>query len=85
MSLLFICYFGRSGPSGGSNKLEPLPSLAGSTARITFKSEQEKSVLSRDVSVGHIKERTLGKVNVKYVFLILYFTVYSLDVVIVRT
>ncbi|XP_042043167.1 uncharacterized protein LOC121788581 isoform X1 [Salvia splendens] len=55
----------RSGASGGGNKLEPMPSSAGSTARVTFKSEQEKSMLSRDVSGGPIKERHLGKVNVK--------------------
>ncbi|XP_057803647.1 uncharacterized protein LOC131018971 isoform X2 [Salvia miltiorrhiza] len=55
----------RSGASGGGNKLEPVPSPSGSTARVTFKSEQEKSMLSRDVSGGPIKERPLGKVNVK--------------------
>ncbi|KAI3458839.1 hypothetical protein Pfo_015502 [Paulownia fortunei] len=55
----------RSGASGGSNKLDPMPSPAGSTARITFKNEQEKSMLSRDLSGGPIKERPLGKVNVK--------------------
>ncbi|KAL1557763.1 hypothetical protein AAHA92_08306 [Salvia divinorum] len=54
----------RSGSSSG-NKLEPMPSPAGSTPRLTFKSEQEKSMLSRDVSAGTIKERPLGKVNVK--------------------
>ncbi|XP_041992048.1 uncharacterized protein LOC121742961 isoform X1 [Salvia splendens] len=55
----------RSGASGGGNKLEPMPSSAGSTPRVTFKSEQEKSMFSRDVSGGPIKERPLGKVNVK--------------------
>ncbi|XP_047979311.1 uncharacterized protein LOC125221228 [Salvia hispanica] len=55
----------RSGASGGGNKLEPMPSSTGSTPRVTFKSEQEKSMLSRDVSGGPIKERPLGKVNVK--------------------
>ncbi|XP_047970375.1 uncharacterized protein LOC125213724 isoform X2 [Salvia hispanica] len=54
----------RSGSSSG-NKLEPMPSPVGSTPRLTFKSEQEKSMLSRDVSTGQIKERPLGKVNVK--------------------
>ncbi|KAG6417371.1 hypothetical protein SASPL_119525 [Salvia splendens] len=54
----------RSGSSSGK-KLEPMPSPAGSTPRLTFKSEQEKSMLSRDVSTGPIKERPLGKVNVK--------------------
>ncbi|KAL1544449.1 hypothetical protein AAHA92_21300 [Salvia divinorum] len=55
----------RSGASGCGNKLEPMPSSAGSTTRVTFKSEQEKSMLSRDLSGGPIKERPLGKVNVK--------------------
>lgn len=55
----------RSGVSGGGNKPDPMSSPAGSTARVTFKSEQEKSMLSRDVSGGPIKERPLGKVNVK--------------------
>ncbi|KAK6136006.1 hypothetical protein DH2020_030278 [Rehmannia glutinosa] len=45
----------RSGASGGSNKLDPIPS-----PRVTFKNEVEKSTLSRP-----IKERPLGKVNVK--------------------
>ncbi|KAK6135917.1 hypothetical protein DH2020_030335 [Rehmannia glutinosa] len=44
-----------SGASGGSNKLDPIPS-----PRVTFKNEVEKSTLSRP-----IKERPLGKVNVK--------------------
>ena len=70
MSLPWI-YFDRSGSSSG-NKLEPMPSPVGSTPRLTFKSEQEKSMLSRDVSTGQIKERPLGKVNVKYVPLFLY-------------
>lgn len=68
----WICYFDRSGASGGGNKLEPMPSSTGSTPRVTFKSEQEKSMLSRDVSGGPIKERPLGKVNVKYVSFFLY-------------
>ncbi|XP_011076941.1 uncharacterized protein LOC105161066 isoform X3 [Sesamum indicum] len=55
----------RSGASGAGNKLDPMPSPAGSTARVTFKNEQEKSMLSRDLSGGPIKERALGKVNVK--------------------
>lgn len=59
--------FNRSGASGGGNKLDPMPSLAGSTPRVTFKNEQEKPMLSRDLSGGPIKERPLGKVNVKYV------------------
>lgn len=62
-----ICHFDRSGVSGGGNKSDPMPSPAGSAARVTFKNEQEKSMLSRDVSGGPIKERPLGKVNVKYV------------------
>ncbi|KAG8380646.1 hypothetical protein BUALT_Bualt06G0037400 [Buddleja alternifolia] len=55
----------RSGASGGSNKLDPMPSPAGSIARTSLKNEQEKPVLSRDLSAAPIKERTLGKVNVK--------------------
>ncbi|KAH6756497.1 hypothetical protein C2S53_002248 [Perilla frutescens var. hirtella] len=55
----------RSGASGGANKLEPMSSPAGSASRVTFKSEQEKTMLSRDVSGGPIKERPMGKVNVK--------------------
>ncbi|KAL8050498.1 hypothetical protein ABFS82_06G085900 [Erythranthe guttata] len=55
----------RSGASGGANKLDPIPSPAGSTARMTFKNEQEKSMHSRDLSAGPVKERPLGKVNVK--------------------
>lgn len=57
--------FLRSGASGGSNKLDS-SSPAGSSARATLKNEQEKSMLSRDGSVGPIKERTLGKLNVRY-------------------
>ncbi|KAL8538876.1 hypothetical protein ACS0TY_000759 [Phlomoides rotata] len=55
----------RSGSSGGGTKLDPMPSPVGSTPRVTFKNEQEKSMLSRDLSGGPIKERPLGKVNVK--------------------
>lgn len=83
MSLLWICYSGRSGASGGGIKLEPMSSPAGSTARITFKSEQEKLMLSRDVSAGPIKERPLGKVNVKYVSPLVI--LYSLDIIILHT
>lgn len=67
-----VCHFDRSGVSGGGNKPDPMSSPAGSTARVTFKSEQEKSMLSRDVSGGPIKERPLGKVNVKYVLSFVY-------------
>ncbi|KAI3470617.1 hypothetical protein Pfo_027280 [Paulownia fortunei] len=55
----------RSGASGGSNKLDPTSSPVGSSARTAFKNEQEKSMLSRDLSAGPIKERTVGKVNVR--------------------
>ncbi|XP_051119984.1 uncharacterized protein LOC127243833 [Andrographis paniculata] len=55
----------RSGASGGNNKLDPLPSPAGSSGRMNLKNEQEKPVLSREISGGPIKERALGKVNVK--------------------
>ncbi|KAH6802979.1 hypothetical protein C2S51_034425 [Perilla frutescens var. frutescens] len=55
----------RSGASGSSNKLDPTSSPAGSSARATFKNEQEKSMLSRDGFAGPIKERTLGKLNVR--------------------
>ncbi|GFP97273.1 hypothetical protein PHJA_001871400 [Phtheirospermum japonicum] len=58
----------RSGASGGSNKLDPMPSPvgSGSTAHyLTVKNEQEKYVLSRDLSGGPFKERPLGKINVK--------------------
>lgn len=66
-------YFDRSGSSAGCNKLDTIPSPAGSTARIiTLKNEQEKSMLSRDLSGGPNKERLLGKVNVKYVSLTFY-------------
>ncbi|XP_042012997.1 uncharacterized protein LOC121761414 isoform X4 [Salvia splendens] len=54
----------RSGASGGTNKLDSTSQPAGSSARATFKNEQEKSMLSRDGTVGPIKERTLGKLNV---------------------
>lgn len=59
--------FDRSGASSGGNKLDPMPSPAGSTPRITFKNEQEKTTVSRELSGGPIKERPFGKVNVKYV------------------
>ncbi|KAL0340657.1 UNVERIFIED_CONTAM: hypothetical protein Sradi_4582500 [Sesamum radiatum] len=55
----------RSGASGGSNKLDPISSPAGSSARTAFKNEQEKSILSRDLSAGPTKERPLGRVNVR--------------------
>ncbi|XP_057789312.1 uncharacterized protein LOC131006156 isoform X2 [Salvia miltiorrhiza] len=55
----------RSGASGGSNKLDSTSQPAGSSARATFKNEQEKSMVSRDGSAGPIKERTLGKLNVR--------------------
>ncbi|KAL6524662.1 hypothetical protein OROHE_015944 [Orobanche hederae] len=55
----------RSGASGSSSKLDPAPSPGGSSARTAFKTEQEKSVLSRDLSSGPMKERTLGKLNVR--------------------
>ncbi|XP_042016980.1 uncharacterized protein LOC121765012 isoform X3 [Salvia splendens] len=55
----------RSGVSGGTNKLDSTSQPAGSSARATFKNEQEKSMLSRDGTVGPIKERTLGKLNVR--------------------
>ncbi|KAG8390776.1 hypothetical protein BUALT_Bualt01G0118600 [Buddleja alternifolia] len=55
----------RSGASGGSNKLDPASSPAGPSARTTLRNEQEKSMPSRDLSSGPIKERTLGKVNVR--------------------
>ncbi|KAL8518189.1 hypothetical protein ACS0TY_009527 [Phlomoides rotata] len=55
----------RSGASGSSNRLDPTSSPAGSNIRTTFKSEQEKTMLARDVSVGPIKERTLGKLNIR--------------------
>ncbi|XP_011102063.1 uncharacterized protein LOC105180111 isoform X2 [Sesamum indicum] len=55
----------RSGASGGSNKLDPISSPAGSSGRTTFKNEQEKSILSRDLSAGPTKERPLGRVNVR--------------------
>ncbi|XP_047979781.1 uncharacterized protein LOC125221631 isoform X3 [Salvia hispanica] len=55
----------RSGASGGTNKLDSMSQPAGSSGRATFKNEQEKSMLSRDGTVGPIKERTLGKLNVR--------------------
>ncbi|KAL1542286.1 hypothetical protein AAHA92_26404 [Salvia divinorum] len=55
----------RSGASGGTNKLDSISQPAGSSARATFKNEQEKSMLSRDGTAGPIKERTLGKLNVR--------------------
>ncbi|KAK6144631.1 hypothetical protein DH2020_021451 [Rehmannia glutinosa] len=55
----------RSGASGSSNKLDPASSPVGSSARTSLKNEPEKSMLSRDLSAGPIKERTLGKVNVR--------------------
>ncbi|GFP88827.1 hypothetical protein PHJA_001026400 [Phtheirospermum japonicum] len=55
----------RSGASGSSNKLDPASSPVGSSARTALKNEQEKSMLSRDLSSGPMKERTLGKVNVR--------------------
>ncbi|KAL3649735.1 hypothetical protein CASFOL_006138 [Castilleja foliolosa] len=55
----------RLGASGGSNRLDPMTSPVGFTARLTLKNEQEKYVLSRDLSGGPIKERPLGIVNVK--------------------
>ncbi|KAL7148114.1 hypothetical protein ABFS83_06G156300 [Erythranthe nasuta] len=55
----------RSGASGGSNKLDATSSPAGSNARTTLKNEQEKSTLSRDLSAGPIKEKILGKLNVR--------------------
>ncbi|KAK4435926.1 hypothetical protein Salat_0756200 [Sesamum alatum] len=55
----------RSGASGASNKLDPISSPAGSSARTTLKIEQEKSILSRDLSAGPTKERPLGRVNVR--------------------
>ncbi|GER28900.1 chloroplast Ycf2 [Striga asiatica] len=54
----------RSGASGSSSKLDPASSPASSSARTTLKGEQEKSMLSRDLSPGPMKERTLGKLNV---------------------
>ncbi|KAK6144664.1 hypothetical protein DH2020_021484 [Rehmannia glutinosa] len=56
----------RSGASGSSNKLDPASSPVGSSARTSLKNEPEKSMLSRDLSAGPIKERTLGKVNVRF-------------------
>ncbi|KAL3652009.1 hypothetical protein CASFOL_001690 [Castilleja foliolosa] len=55
----------RSVASGSSNKLDPASSPVGSSARTTLKNEQEKSMLSRDLSSGSMKERPLGKVNVR--------------------
>ncbi|CAA0829269.1 Unknown protein [Striga hermonthica] len=55
----------RLGASGSSSKLDPASSPAGSSARTTLKGEQEKSMLSRDLSPGPMKERTLGKLNVR--------------------
>ncbi|XP_051142771.1 uncharacterized protein LOC127259459 isoform X2 [Andrographis paniculata] len=54
----------RSGTSGGTNKLDPMPSPT-AAARLAFKNEQEKYPVSRDSSGGPNKERALGKVNVK--------------------
>ncbi|EPS63070.1 hypothetical protein M569_11718, partial [Genlisea aurea] len=56
----------RSGASGGgANKLDPLPSPVVSAARVTFKNDHERSVLARDLSGAQMKDRPLGKVNVK--------------------
>ncbi|EPS74047.1 hypothetical protein M569_00708, partial [Genlisea aurea] len=54
----------RSG-AGGNNKLDPLASSAGSAARVTLKNDQERAMPSRDLSSGQMKERSVGKVNVK--------------------
>lgn len=67
MNFTLVNWFYRSGAYGGSNKLDPTSSPVGSTARSTLKSELEKSVLARDISTGPIKERAIGKLNVKYV------------------
>ncbi|KAL2541497.1 hypothetical protein Adt_02475 [Abeliophyllum distichum] len=58
----------RSGASNGaSSKLDSTSSPASSSARATFKNEQEKSVPSRDISAGPTKERVLGKGNIKII------------------
>lgn len=62
--------FYRSGASGGSNRLDATSSPAGSSARTTLKNEQEKSMPARDPSAGPIKERVVGKVNVRYMSVI---------------
>ncbi|CAA0814375.1 Unknown protein [Striga hermonthica] len=55
----------RSSASGSNNKLDPVSSPAGSSARTALKNEQEKSMLSRDLLSGSMKEQTLGKLNVR--------------------
>ncbi|CAI9773973.1 unnamed protein product [Fraxinus pennsylvanica] len=51
---------------GGGNKLDSIPSPAGSNSHATPKTEQERSVLSRDFHPGQNKERVLGKGNIKF-------------------
>ncbi|KAL2539849.1 hypothetical protein Adt_00827 [Abeliophyllum distichum] len=50
---------------GGGNKLDSISSPAGSSVHATPKTEQEKSLLSRDLHPGQNKERVLGKGNIK--------------------
>ncbi|CAA3030625.1 Hypothetical predicted protein [Olea europaea subsp. europaea] len=51
-------------PAGG-NKWDPISSPAGSSAHATPKTEQEKSVLSKDLHLGQNKGRVLGKGNIQ--------------------